>query len=1027
MRRFLSNAVLAVLVVAGMACSDDPNPSKDAGGGSDAGLDTNLDSTTDDTGEKNDVAPDIDREPIDVNTNWDFGVPDGDGSSQTFSLDRVVPPTGPVEGGNRVSIVGKGLNEHVRVFFGGRELDVSFSGGALVGHAPAAPNPGKVTVKAIDEETQNSESIEDGYEYVAGVEVDSITPARVPTEGGVLVEIRGSGFSKPTAVSFDGKSALRVNRIDRELIRAIVPPGSVGPADVRVTTSAESEVVEDGIEYFDELEVKSIEPASGPTAGGQRVTMVVAGLAKNATVSFGKAAGTVKNVDVRKGTLEVETPAHTAGLVDVSVQSGGDATIAEDAYFYTDKTSPVIAAVEPDHGPAAGGTEVRIIGRGFGASNIAFEFGGKTATVVEAKKTFARVKTPAGKVGKVDVVAKSAGTELARLNNGFEYRANLSIDKISPASGTMKGGTTVDIEGTGFTGTDKVTFGGLPAQFTVKSNKRLEVVTPPHSAGKVDVVVERDDIEAVEKGGFTYTTKLAVWGFSPARGAIAGGTYVEVRGRGFIGRVDVQFDGASASNIRRIDRNNIYLHTPAHEPGEATVKVKAEGKTATGPYPYQYFNPAGRYGGASGGSVRGAVNVTVLAQGAGPIPNAFVMLSTRADTPYTGQTDQNGQLTLSGPDVLGPQTVTATAKGYSSTTVKSVDAENITVFLTKMNAMGGGGGGGGGPPVAKIKGKVSAPVKMSNPDEQKTYDMAVVRTTKKNISDRQMEPGPNSVVVGGGKYEIKSRIGDLAVIALCGTYHEQTDEFEPQYMGVKRYLNVSDGDTKTVDLKCDIPLDQSIDVKIQNPIFAPGGPDTNIAQVYWDFGFDGVFESPTVGRGMSKLLTVENQPALEGQISDVTLSVVGGSFTGTSSPSSQTQVHDIKTTKTPVVLPPLVDVPEPVSPKPGGTMQNREIRFQTAGPYYADLYSIYLLNQKGQPFWQYLMSGKSRTVEIPNFPDLSYLPPAQRPEPVSHGQAFILILGIDARNAQFDSFSYQDLSFSRWRGYSVTRWGFTIP
>ena len=267
----------------------------------------------------------------------------------------------------------------------------------------------------------------------------------------------------------------------------------------------------------------------------------------------------------------------------------------------------------------------------------------------------------------------------------------------------------------------------------------------------------------------------------------------------------------------------------------------------------------------------------------------------------------------------------------------------------------------------------------------------------------------------------------MTVVALCGTYHDAADEFEPKYMGVRRYLNVSDGETYEANLKCDIPLDQSLDVKIQNPIFAPGGPDTNLAQVYWDFGFEGVFQAPTSGRGMSELLTVENQPSLEGEISDITFSVVGGSFTGTGSPSSQTQLNDIGSVDQTVVLPPLVDVPEPVDPVAGGELSGREIRFQAAGPHYPDMYYIYLLNQKGRPFWHYFMSGKSTTIALPEFPDFSFLPMDQRPEPMAQGQAFVLILGIDARQATFDNFTYQDLSFGSWIGYSITRWGFTIP
>lgn len=1028
MRRFLSVILTAQLVTFGFACSRDTEQSGESDSGdtaADVGVDAPSFDTSDNPG--GDAGDGSDRTPIDADPSWDFGLPDEDGTDGAFAIERVVPPSGPLEGGNRVRIVGTGLDDDVRVYFGGRELDVEFSGGALVGDAPPGSAPGPVSVKAIDASGE-TRGLQGGYEYVAGVDVDRIAPSRIPTDGGVEVTIEGEGFGDPTAVSFSGDSALRVNRIDRTLLRAVAPPGEVGAADVRITTQAESHVVEEGVEYVEPLEIESVRPAAGPTAGGESVTVEVSGLRADASVEFGGSEATVLRQDLQNGEIEVETPAHAAGLVDVSVQSDGDAAIARDHYLYRDSDSPTVAAIDPDVGPTSGGTEASLIGEGLDASNLEVTFGGAPATLVETKPTFVRLKTPSGDPGAVDVVATAGASELGRIDDGFEYRETIWLDDVSPDRGPASGGTKVVLKGSGFQSAERVSFGHLPAEFSISSNERIEATAPPHSAGSVDVRVEGSELGARLRDGFEYTTDLEVWGFRPARGAVAGGTYVTVRGKGFGGRLGVSLGETSAPEVRRIDRNNLYLYTPPHEPGEVDLEVEGESGSAVGPYPYEYFNPASRYGGAGGGAIEGAVNVTVLSQGGGPIPGAFVMLSTRADTPYTGTTDSNGQLTLSGPDVFGPQTVTATAKDFSTTTVHSVDAENLTVFLRNMEPSdGGGGGGGGGPPTATIEGTVSAPVKMANPDEQKTYDMAVVQTTKKEISARQRDPGPGSVVFGDGHFEIHSRIGDLAVVATCGVYDERTEEFEPNYIGVERYLSMSDGETQQVDLTCDVPLDRTLEVKLENPVFAPSGPDTNLAEVYWDFGFDGVLRAPTTDRGLSKLMVVENQPTLEGALSDVTFSVIAGSFTGNSSPSTQTQKHDIDDLSNPVAMPPLVDVPEPVDPKPGGPLEGRELRFQAEGPYYPDLYSVYLLNQEGRPFWHYLMSGQETVVRLPDFPDFSFLPAERRPEPMSSGEAFFMILGIDARNATFDSFTYRDLSYSRWRGYSVTRWGFRIP
>ncbi len=536
-------------------------------------------------------------------------------------------------------------------------------------------------------------------------------------------------------------------------------------------------------------------------------------------------------------------------------------------------------------------------------------------------------------------------------------------------------------------------------------------------------------MKATLKDGFVFTEPLEVWGFSPIRGAVAGNTYVEVRGRGFYGELHVYFDNVEAPTVQRIDRNNLLLYTPPHAVGEADVRVEAGSRAATAPYPFEYFNPASRFGGASGGAVDGSVNVSVFSRGGGPIPGAFVMLSTRGDTPYQGVTDENGQVTLSGPDVLGAQTITATAKDYSSTTIQTVDAENITLFLNYLIMdPNSGQGGGQGPPAGTISGTVTTQGKLSDPDNQSTYDMAVVATTDDSMSGGLVDPGPGGTVLGSGHYEIRSRIGDVAVVALCGVYDESTDSFDPQYMGIKRYMFISDGGQYNADLLCNIPLDKTATAKLVNPIYSPQGPDNNMVQVYWDFGFEGVFPAPKIGRGLGSIIEVPGQPAATGALSDMTYTLVGGSYTGSYSPSTQTQVTDVTDLSKTIVMPPLLDIPEPVSPTVGGTLQNNTVTFQASGPYYPDFYSIIFLNADGLPFWQFVIPGTSNTIRLPDFPDFSFLPAEQRPDPLDTSRIYMTVIGIRAAdNFAYENFSYQDLSMDAWSAYSLTRWSFVPP
>ena len=152
---------------------------------------------------------DTGRVPKDTNFEFDFGEP-GDAGDSVFAISAVVPDFGPVEGGTRVRIQGTALQQGSTVFIGTHEMEVELSGGTLVGLTPPGAGPGPATVKVIAPDGE-VRALVDGYRYVETLRVDSVVPFRVPTTGGVEVEVRGAGFSDVLGVSFSGDAALRVS------------------------------------------------------------------------------------------------------------------------------------------------------------------------------------------------------------------------------------------------------------------------------------------------------------------------------------------------------------------------------------------------------------------------------------------------------------------------------------------------------------------------------------------------------------------------------------------------------------------------------------------------------------------------------------------------------------------------------------------------------------------------------------------------------------------------------------------------
>jgi hypothetical protein len=150
---------------------------------------------------------------------------------------------------------------------------------------------------------------------------------------------------------------------------------------------------------------------------------------------------------------------------------------------------PTVTGVEPNHGPAAGGTSVSITGTNFtGATSVKFGSTNAASFKVNSDTSITAV-SPAG-TGTVDVtVTTPSGTSATSSADRFTYGPTVS--KLEPNHGSPSGGTSVMITGTGFTGATAVKFGASnAATFTVNSATSITAVSPKGmGTGTVDVTV----------------------------------------------------------------------------------------------------------------------------------------------------------------------------------------------------------------------------------------------------------------------------------------------------------------------------------------------------------------------------------------------------------------------------------------------------------------------------------------------------------------------------------------------------------
>jgi hypothetical protein len=246
-----------------------------------------------------------------------------------------------------------------------------------------------------------------------------------------------------------------------------------------------------------------------------------------------------------------------AGLTLLGVSTVGTAGVASAAK----PKVPSIKSISPEHGPVAGGTLVDIHGKNFGGvTGVSF---GSTpaASVTPVSQGEIVAVSPPGS-GTVDVtVTTSAATSVIVAADEFTYVTTPSIQRVGPRAGSTLGGNKVTIVGAGFTSASAVTFGAVAAtSFVVESDQEILAVSPPESAGSVDVsVTAPSGTSPVDPAAvYAYSLKVpVVTSVAPDVGPSSGGTTVTISGKRFQHVSAVDFgstpaDGCSVVNSRTI-------------------------------------------------------------------------------------------------------------------------------------------------------------------------------------------------------------------------------------------------------------------------------------------------------------------------------------------------------------------------------------------------------------------------------------------------------------------------------------------
>jgi hypothetical protein len=249
--------------------------------------------------------------------------------------------------------------------------------------------------------------------------------------------------------------------------------------------------------------ISSVSPSSGPTGGGQGVTVTGSGFTNVTSVDIGGAPLTSVSVNSTTSITGV-TSAGAAGTYNAHVYVSGGVASPATGGSYTYVTPPSVSSASPSSGTTLGGTAVTISGANMsGVSSVTF--GGAAATGISASASSVTCTTPAHAAGLVNVVITNAyGSANANIFTYVTPPALSAIASPVPANGLIFGGTAVTINGTNLTGTSSVTFGGTAATDVVVTATTITCKTPAHARGLVNVVVTNPYGSATLTNAFEY-------------------------------------------------------------------------------------------------------------------------------------------------------------------------------------------------------------------------------------------------------------------------------------------------------------------------------------------------------------------------------------------------------------------------------------------------------------------------------------------------------------------------------------------
>ena len=414
--------------------------------------------------------------------------------------------------------------------------------------------PCTTSIRVVSANTEyTKESLE--FKYEERIYVDAIFPVRGSIEGGGVIQVVSSqtfADSESFVCTFgSGTSRAHVDgaKINLTTVECLVPAAEV-PGKVCVEISNNNVDFSNNcvqFEYTPAATVSRLGQKHGPRTGGTEVTVEGSHFGESSDMRCRFGDKYTDDVRVVSSTTAVcVAPAASAsGWVSLEVSNNGGADYTQNGLQYLYVEPARVDYVYPESGPESGGTLLMIGGSNFYSSaELMCHFIGTSdgREVATTKATWISSSaltcvSPPHRPSTIRVAVSSNGQQKTKESVHFAFHTRISVTTVSPAQGSIRGGSSLHLRGTGFTNTTTLScrFDDMVVFATYVSPTTILCVTPAHARGAVNIGVSNNGVDYSFVGNliFKFVQIPRVSKIMPRAGPATGGSKLLVTGSGF--------------------------------------------------------------------------------------------------------------------------------------------------------------------------------------------------------------------------------------------------------------------------------------------------------------------------------------------------------------------------------------------------------------------------------------------------------------------------------------------------------------